>query len=76
MGAMYHYGNDICFCIVHAAQTDVTVQCFTSDTCERDQELTPMTIEDCCVNNPNGLAFLRFGSEICEPCIGMCMPVL
>ena len=58
------------------AQSDLTVQCFTSDTCQRAQELAPMTIEDCCLNNPDALAFQRFGSEICEGCIGMCMPVL
>ena len=60
--------------IVHAAQG--IVQCFNSDTCQRDQNLTPMTVEDCCLNNPDAVAFQRFGSEACEPCIGMCMTVL
>ena len=50
-----------------------TVRCFNSDTCQRTEELAPMTIEDCCFNNPDGLSFQRFGSELCESCIGMCM---
>ena len=52
------------------------VQCFNSDTCQRDQEMAPMTIEDCCLNNPDAIAFQRFQGETCEPCIGMCVPVL
>ena len=39
--------------------------------CQRDQDLAPMTIEDCCLNNPDGLSFQRIGIEICESCIGI-----
>ena len=34
-------------------------------------EIAQTTLEDCCVNQPAGLAFNAFGSEICQPCIGM-----
>ena len=61
---------------VSETRAQEVVQCFTSGTCQSDQELDPMTIEDCCLNNTDGLAFQRIGIEICESCIGMCMPVL
>ena len=58
-------------CIVHVAQLELAF-CYNNN-CEGEFDV--MTIEDCCLNNPDGLSFVRFGSEACEPCVGMCMLV-
>ena len=34
-------------------------------------ELGLMTKEECCLNDPDGYAFIEFGSETCTPCIGV-----
>ena len=58
--------------IICAAIIDLVILCYNSNTCALAGEFAnAMTIEECCSNNPDGLAFRKF-DETCEPCIGMC----
>ena len=43
--------------------------CRSTVSCGEDDEIGIMTIEQCCLGTPNGLAFST--GEICTPCIGM-----
>lgn len=45
------------------------VECSANRNCS-DQHLGTMTIHECCVDNPAGLAFAHPGSEECHSCTG------
>ena len=64
-------------CQAESALLASIVWCFNSETCQLTEDMAPVTIEGCCLNNPDGLTFQRFGGGTCESCIGsyiyMCM---
>ena len=59
--------------IVSVTAQEGIVVCRASADCSGapDDELGMMTIEECCLNTPNGLGFSE--EEVCSPCIGECM---
>ena len=54
------------------SDTTTPVMCRASVNCAggSGDDLGEMTLGDCCVNNPRGLAYSLIGSERCVACVG------
>ena len=50
-------------------QHDVKVLCSSTVSCSGGDEIGLMTARECCVKNPNGLAY-KHANDSCSPCIG------
>ena len=51
-----------------SVQAQDLVSCHSSVGC--DNEIGVTTARECCVENPDGLAYTIPGQEICTPCVG------
>ena len=45
--------------------------CRSTANCSTGEEIGRMTIEQCCLDTTNGLAFSGIGGVTCTTCIGM-----
>ena len=52
---------------VQAQQDDTIVRCSSNSTCDAGEF---MTARQCCVENPDGFAYILPGQENCVVCIG------
>lgn len=60
--------------ITHAVSVEALQaigSCRNSANCSIGEDIGTMTIEQCCLNTTNGLAFMEFGLNICATCIGV-----
>ena len=56
-------------CIAAFGQDDGVVGCFNSTSCD-DGAPVSMSLEDCCLGNPGGVAYELSGEEQCNICVG------
>ena len=56
--------------MVYSTGDDDQVRCYTDHQCIRSDTLSLMTKEECCRNNPEGLAFATIDDDTCYTCIG------
>ena len=66
----YHSGTGMHTVVSVTAQQLVVCRASVNCNGEPGDNLGLATERSCCINNPNGLAYVASGSESCTPCIG------